>query len=87
MTDEEICRNFLQVRNRKRQIRILSDLTLRPPDEIMAVLVAHGIDPAEPAPNPQPQKTEIYFDGDSKPLPKTVLREAISYAFYRRGKR
>lgn len=85
MTDEEICRNFLQVRNRKRQIRILSDLTLRPPDEIREVLEERGIDPDAPA--PKPIKIEIFFGGDGKLLPKNILQEVTRHAFYRRGQR
>ncbi len=50
MTESEICRSFLAARHRRRQIGVLSELTLLKQREIKAILEKNGINWQAPAP-------------------------------------
>lgn len=45
MTDEEICRSWRTAKNRRKQIKILAELTLKTPETIREILKANGCDP------------------------------------------
>lgn len=47
MTDQEICSSFRRAENPAEQIKILSQLALKDELEIIAILIAGGIQPAE----------------------------------------
>jgi len=42
MTDREICLSYKEAKKKAEQIKILSELTLKPVDEIKAILIANG---------------------------------------------
>lgn len=44
MTDGEICRSYLGAKNRRKQIGVLAELSLRSQKQIKDVLVAGGVD-------------------------------------------
>ena len=85
MTDGEICRSFLLARNRRKQIRVLSDLTLKSPEQIREVLRAGGIDPLTPAPKPKkiPHTEGL---GQMAALPADIRKEVL-YEYQRDYKR
>ena len=52
MTNEEICRNYQQAKNRQHQIKILADMNLVSTDEIRKILIDGG------ALKPKPKKSD-----------------------------
>ena len=64
MTNEEICREYRQAKNRQNQIRILADENLCSVDEIRKILIDGG------ALKPKPKKE---VDSASLPASETVI--------------
>lgn len=77
MTHPEICRSFLQAGNRRRQIKVLAELTMRTPAQIREILLANGIDPDQPA--QKYRKTTTEAAGSEIVLPADIRNEVMNY--------
>lgn len=85
MTDSEICREFLFSRNRKKQITILSERTLLPPERIREILLANRIEPdAVRAAMPAPPKTTQMAE---HLLPAEIRKEVFDHDHHRSPER
>lgn len=77
MTQAEICRSFLQAKNRQRHIKVLAELTLQPKEQIKKILLANGLDPEQPAPKYQSVSTDAA--GSEVMLPAYIRKEVLHY--------
>lgn len=79
MTDAEIVRSYNEAANKTKQIRILSELTLKPVNEIADILKANGIQPPEKYEKKESAKREY------AKYPWTNEREARMLALREQG--
>lgn len=85
MTDEEICRSWRTARNRRKQIKVLAELTLKPPEVIRSILVANGCDPDARA--PKCKTVQSTTAGTAHALPAEIRKEVFDNGYCRNRQR
>ena len=73
MTDGEIAREYNQAKNKKTEIEVLSDLTLKPKEEIIRILKENGCEVEESRRGRKPKEEET--DGNAiKPVRRRKIK-------------